>query len=130
MQRCLATRDEPRGRGNVLTCSSWYAQEKAVLACVGDVACCGKPSYVQLSPLCLLSTLDITHVIKFTRLSPLIVHAGQRSRYKLAFTGESLETRLYKHTMYLFLSPPPLLFCFLLCLQFAASLREGRGRIR
>ena len=41
-----------------------------MLASVGDVVHCGKPSYVQLSPLYLLSTLDVTHVIKFTRLSP------------------------------------------------------------
>ena len=54
---------------------------KSSLPDVSEVKRCNMPSHIQLSPLYLkysLSTLDITHMIKFTRLPPPILREGPK----------------------------------------------------
>ena len=71
----------------------------AVLVRVSEVEDCRKPSYVQLSPLYLkfsLCTLDVTHVIKITRLSLqfFVWVKGHAIKLMCVHVGESLGTRL------------------------------------
>ena len=65
-----------------------------VCVCVGNVFPKGLPSYDQLSPLYLFSTLNITHVIKLPRLSTRNLVRSKLINYYFVYRIDILGPRL------------------------------------